>query len=115
MHDVVLIEDSKCFHYLRKIVKSYFLWKRAFFLEQTLQSSSVTVFINKVKVVYSFEHIEIADDMGAVFEIGEDVNFINGSFLKFWKLLEFLCLDHLDGDVLFRLEVDGLVYFGIDS
>lgn len=53
--------------------------------------------------------------MRAVLQVGENVNFVDGSFFQFGKLPEFLSLDTFDGDFLFGFEVDSLEDSGVDS
>lgn len=45
--------------------------------------------------------------MWTVLQVGENVNFVDGSFFQFGKLPEFLSLDTFDGDFLLGFEVDG--------
>jgi hypothetical protein len=44
--------------------------KRTFFLHKFIKGSSIAVFINKIEVVGSFEHINIFYNVGAVLESG---------------------------------------------
>jgi hypothetical protein len=53
--------------------------------------------------------------MWTVLQVGENVNFVDGTFFQFGKLPEFLSLDTFDGNFLLGFEVDGLEYPGVDS
>lgn len=46
---------------------------------------------------------------------GEDVDFVDGAFLKFGNFFELLGINNLDGYFLFGFHVDGFVNFAIDA
>jgi len=50
---------------LSEEVKSSLFRERAFFLHQFVHSTTVAILIDKVKVVGSFKHIDVLDDIGA--------------------------------------------------
>ena len=115
MHDVILRQDFECLNHLPEINERSLLRKRTFFLHEFIQCSSITKFVHEIKVIDSFEHINILDNVGTSLNGREDVNFVDCTLFKFRYLLEFVCVDNLDGHLLFCFHVHCLVDFSIDS
>lgn len=52
MHDVIFGEDLKGLNHLTKVDEGFFLWEGPFFLHEFIESTPITEFIDKIKVVY---------------------------------------------------------------
>ncbi len=80
-----------------------------------IECSTVTVLIDEIEIVGGFEHVEIADDVFVDFDVGEDVDFIDGAFFEFFVLSEFGNWDDFDGVFFLVFVVYGAVDFAVDS
>jgi len=115
MHDVVFSQNPESLNDLFEVNQSSFFRERSFFLHEFIKSSSITILIDEVKVVGSFEHIDILDNIGAVLKSREDVDLIDRAFLQFRYLSEFFCLHDFNSYFLFCSHVNCLIHFCVDS
>jgi len=65
MHYIASRENFEGFNNLSEISKSSFLREGSFFLHEFVKCSSVAVFVDKIKVIGSFEHIDVFYYVGA--------------------------------------------------
>jgi hypothetical protein len=114
MHNISPRKHLEGFYHLPKEEKCPLFWEGAFFLHELIHGASVAVLVDEVKVIGSLEHIDVFDDVRAVLECGQDVDFVDCAFLKLRDFLELLSLNYLDGDLLFCLEVHSFVNFSIN-
>lgn len=68
MHDIALRQHLKGLHHLSEKEKSPFLRERALFIHEFVHGAPVTELIDEVKVVGSFEHIDVLDYVRAVLQ-----------------------------------------------
>ena len=115
MHNVVFIKHLESINELFEDIKCLLFWQSFFFSEQTFQSTSVTVLIDKVEVVWSFKHVYILDDVLMFFDVGKDVNFVNSTLLKFLIFFESTHLDNFNRILLTIKFVDSSIDFAIGS
>lgn len=115
VHDIVFREYFEGLDHLSEINKCSFFRKRSFFLHESIQCTSVTEFINKIKVIYSFEHIDIFDNIRAGLNGGKNIDFVDCAFLKFWYLFELVCVYDFDGHLKFCFHMYSLVDFTVYS
>ena len=113
MHDIVLIEDLKSLKELSKYKKSFFLRKSSLFFKDSLQSSTVTVFVNKIEIIRSFKHINILDDMFMFFDICKNVDLIDSTLLKLFILFETSDFNDFDSILLGIKFISGSVHFTV--
>lgn len=95
MHDVVLVQHLESVDELFEVQERLLFRKYSFLAENALQSAAVAVLINEVEVVGRFEHVDVLDDVFVLFDVGEDVDLVDGALLQLLVLLEATDLDHL--------------------
>lgn len=115
MHDVIFGKDFESFDHLAEVNEGSFFREGPFLLHKFIKGAAIAVLVNEVKVVDSFEHVDVPDDVRTVLDGRQNVNFIDGAFFKFRDFFELLGVDDLDGDFLFSFHVDRFVYFAIDA
>lgn len=49
--------------------------------EEALQGTPIAVLVDEVKVVGSFEHVIVSDDVLMAFDVAENVNFVDCALL----------------------------------
>lgn len=113
MHDIVLIEDLKSLKELSKYKKGFFLRKSSLFFKDSLQSSTITVFINKIEIIRSFEHINILNDVFMFFDVGENIDFIDRTLLKLFILFETSDFNNFDSILLGIKFISSSVHFAV--
>lgn len=64
MHYIVFVEHSKGLYDLTEVSKCCFFREPAPLFKNFFEIATVAVLINKVKIVYRFEHIIVFDDVG---------------------------------------------------
>lgn len=69
MHNVILIQNLKSLKQLLKYQQRIFLIQNALLPQHSLQGPTIAVLINKVKIVLSFEHIKIVNNVAAFLNI----------------------------------------------
>jgi len=84
-------------------------------LQKFVKSTSITKFVDKVKVICRFEHVNILDNIGATLERGKNVDLIDSAFLKFGYFSKLFCLNYLDCHLLLGDQVDCFVDFSVYS
>jgi hypothetical protein len=84
-----------------------------FVFEEGFECATVTVLVYEIEVVDCLEHVEVLDDVGGGFEVGEDADFVVGAFLQLRVLFKLLGAYLLDGYLLIRLEVEGSEHCGV--
>lgn len=115
MHDIVLIEDLKSLKELSKYKKGFFLRKSSLFFKDSLQSSTVTVFVNKIEIIRSFEHINILNDMFMFFDVCENIDLIDSTLLKFLVLSKLGNRNDFNSILFFIIVIYCSVNFSIDT
>ena len=115
MHDIMLWQNLEGFDYLSEVRQSLLLWQWSLLFKQFLKGTSIAKLIHEVKIIDSFEHIEVLDDMLAWFKVSKDVDLVIGALFKFGVLLEFLCFDHLDSHLLLVLHVNSTIDCGVHA
>ena len=79
VHNVVFIEDLEGLKQLLEDEEGIGFWEFTLLAQQVLKSASVAVLVDEVEVIGGFEHVEIFDDVGVGFDIGEDVDFVDSA------------------------------------
>ncbi len=115
MHNAVLVQNPKSPHYLGEIDECCFLRECSMFSEEDFKVAPIAILIDEVIIIGSFEHVYISDDMRGGFQIGEDIDLVESSLLKFGTLLKFVSVHHFYGNLLLRLHVEGLENGGVGS
>ena len=100
MHNMLRREDLKSIQNLRKVCHRLSLLQWTFRLDNIFQGALVAELIEKVEIVGSFEYLYELNDVRGI-DFGEDLYFVEGAFLQFRKLLEFLHIDNLNSHFLF--------------
>ena len=113
MHDIVFIEDLKSVDELFKNEKCIFLVDKLIFSKNWFKRSSVAKLINEVEIVWSFEHIDVFDDMLIFFDVCEDIDLIDCTFFQFFIFLEAANLNNLDCVLLVIIFVDRSINFSV--
>ena len=96
MHDVVFVEYLEGVYELFEDEECLSFWNDSLFPEESFKGASIAVLIDEVEVVRGFEHVDILDDMLIFFDIGEDVDFVDGAFFQFFVFLEASDFDDFD-------------------
>jgi hypothetical protein len=107
MHDVILIEYLKGIDELLEDEQSPLFRNDSIFPEYSLERASIAVLVDEVEVVGGLEHVHIFDDMLVFFDIGEDVDLIDGALLELLVLLESADLYNFDRVLFVVVFVDG--------
>ena len=81
MHDVILVQDLKGLKELFEDEKGIGFGKLTLLGQKVLEGASIAILVDEVEVIWSFDHIEIYDDIGMSFDVGEDVDLIDSAFL----------------------------------
>lgn len=81
MHDVVLVEDLEGFKELFEDEECFPLFEGVLFSEEAFKGAPIAILVDKVEVILCFEHIVVGDDMFVLFDVGEDIDFMDGTFL----------------------------------
>lgn len=115
VHDIILWKHFECLDHLSEINERSFLRKRSFFLHDFIQCSSITKFIYEIKVIDSFEHINILNNVGTSLDGRKDVNFIDCALFEFRYLFEFVSVDNFNCHLKFCFHVHCLVNFSVHS
>ncbi len=113
MHNIVSGEYFEGLNHLFEVWYGFsfwhdFLWGIPVSLKELLESTSVAVLVNEVEVVYSFEHVNVADDVLVVLYFWQGIDLINGALFQFGHVLKFLGLYDFHSNLFLRLEVDSL-------
>jgi hypothetical protein len=115
VHDVVLVQYLEGFEELFENQEGRLFREFSLSGKQTLQSTSIAVLVNEVKIIGCFEHVEVADDVLVDFDVGEDVDFIYRALLEFFILSELGDGNYLDCVLLLVVVIDCTVDFPVDS
>jgi hypothetical protein len=115
VHDVVLVQYLEGFEELFENQEGRLFREFSLSGKQTLQSTSIAVLVNEVKIIGCFEHVEVADDVLVDFDVGEDVDFIYRALLEFFILSELGDGNYLDCVLLLVVVIDCTVDFSVDS
>lgn len=115
MHDVIFWKDFESLNHLTEVNQSSLFREGPLFLHEFIESSTIAIFVYKVKVVDSLQHVDVPDDVSTVLDGGENVDFIHGAFLKFGNLFKLLGINNLNCYFLFGFHVNGFVNFAIDA
>lgn len=115
MHDVIFGENFEGFYHLPEIDECSFFREGSLFLHKFIECSSIAKFINKIKVIYSFKHINILDDVRTILNRWQNIYFVYCTLLEFWNLLELVGVDDFDGDLLFSFHMNCLINFSVNS
>jgi hypothetical protein len=115
VHDVVLVQYLEGFEELFENQEGGLFREFSLSGKQTLQSTSIAVLVNEVKIIGCFEHVEVADDVLVDFNVGEDVDFIYRALLEFFILSELGDGNYLDCVLLLVVVIDCTVDFSVDS
>ena len=115
MHDVMFVQYSEGFNNLCEICQGCLFWQCSLLFQEFFQGATVTELIDEVKVINSFQHVEVFDDVRACFQISQNADLVVSSFLEFRVLFEFFGFDHFDGDLLLGLDIDSPVDCGVSS
>ena len=67
MHDVVFTEKSEGIQNLPQVFDGFFFRQRAFFFKKNVKAAPIAKLIYEVEIVGGFEHVDILDDMVALF------------------------------------------------
>ena len=94
MHDVVLVENLEGLEQLLINKQSLLFWKHTLLFEHTFQSTAVAIFVDKVEIVRSFEHVNVLDDVFMLFDVGQDINLVYSTLLEFFVFLKSAHFDH---------------------
>lgn len=76
-------------------VKKCLLLRDNSFPELAFQGATIAILIDKIEVIWSFEHINILNDMFILFDIGQDVDLVHRTFFQLLVFFESPHLDHL--------------------
>lgn len=79
MHDIVFIEDLEGIDELFEDEEGLSFGDNSLFSEHSFEGSSIAVLIDEIEVIGGFEHIDIFDDMLIFFNIGEDIDLVDGA------------------------------------
>jgi hypothetical protein len=115
VHDVVLVQYLEGFEELFENQEGGLFREFSLSGKQTLQSTSIAVLVNEVKIIGCFEHVEVADDVLVDFDVGEDVDFIYRALLEFFILSELGDGNYLYCVLLLVVVIDCTVDFSVDS
>lgn len=115
VHDVVLVQYLEGFEELFENQEGGLFREFSLSGKQTLQSTSIAVLVNEVKIIGCFEHVEVADDVLVDFDVGEDVDFIYRALLEFFILSELGDGNYLHCVLLLVVVIDCTVDFSVDS
>lgn len=80
---------------------------------QFLKCSFIAKLVNKVKVIDSFKHIKVLDNMWGTLNAGEDVDFVDYSILKLGNSFELFSWNHLHSYLFLCRVIYPFVYFWI--
>ena len=81
MHNIILIQNLKGLEELLEDKQCVLFWQFPLFGEQALQSASVAVFVDKIEIIGSFEHVVVLDDVGVRLDVGKDIDFVDCTLL----------------------------------
>ena len=81
MHDVVFIKYLKSIDKLLEDKQRLFFGNDSIFPEHSFQSAPVAVLVDKIEITGCFEHIDVLNNMLIFFDIGEYIDFVDGTFL----------------------------------
>ena len=81
MNNIVFVQNFEGSDNLGKVSEALCLLEAFTLLEELLKGSPVAVLIDEVKVIDSFEHVVILDDMFAGLQVTQNIDFVDGSFL----------------------------------
>lgn len=96
MHDVILVEHLKGLKQLFENEQGLFFGEDALPFEDAFESSAVAVFVDEIEIVGSFEHVNILDDVVVLFDVGENIDFVDCALFEFFVFFEASDLNHLD-------------------
>ena len=86
-----------------------------FFSEHAFQCTSITVFVDEIKIILGFQHIIVGDNMLILFDVGQNINFMHCTFFQLFVGLKFLHLNNFDCIFLIIKFIDCPVHFPISS
>lgn len=81
MHNIIFIKYLKSVNKLFEDEQGVLLTDNSFFTKQSLESASIAILINKIKVIGSLKHVDILDNMFMFFNIGQYVDLVDCAFL----------------------------------
>lgn len=81
MHNVVFIEYLESVNKLFEDEKCLFFRYYSIFSKHAFKCPSVAVLIDEIEIVGCFQHIDVLDNMLILFDICEDIDFVDCTFL----------------------------------
>lgn len=78
MHDIISDQHFECFEQILKVLQCLILCEMSLLTNKILKGASITVLINKIDIVGSFEDFDEFDNVSGVFYLGEGLDFVNG-------------------------------------
>lgn len=88
MHDVVLVENLEGLKELLINKQSLLFGKHTLLFEDAFESTAVAIFVDKVEIVRSFEHVNVLDDVLMLFDVCQDINLVYSTLLEFFVFLK---------------------------
>lgn len=70
MHDIVLNQHLECFKQILKIRQRPLLTQIPILLNQRLQCTTITVLVDKVHIVSSFQYLDKLHNMSGILDFG---------------------------------------------
>ena len=97
VHDVMPTENFETFQDLPQESDGFGLGKKSIFVYQFVECSPIAEFVNEIKIIRCFKHIDIVDDVLALIpNLGQDVDFVYSALFQFWYVFKLLRWNHLN-------------------
>ena len=110
VQNMVAVQFPEGLHQLLDNPQSLVFGEAIPLFEQFIQSAPITVLVDHVYVMLTFESLDVVNDMRASAYQTQNLDLVLQAFLEFWCSFKQLLGDDLNGDNLMRPDIGGLVY-----